>query len=555
MNSETMTPPASHSAASAGQVELPLTSNNLSAMQQPVPLVLLHGWGSDQRSWSPLLPHLSTHYQVISVDLPGFGREAACAEVDDFLNRLVERLPTQFIVLGWSLGGMLATRLAARFPGRVRALITLASNLCFVARKDWPEAMPAPTFELFAQSYVDHEELTLKRFAGLMAKGDRAEKALLKSLRVCSQESRQQVETPWYDGLSWLQQLDNREAFAGLTLPGLHLLAAEDALVPAAVASEFSSLNRDQTVEVMSAAAHALHWSRPELVAERIHRFLMPVLAEGDHSGIHNSAVIGPPENTIDKRKVAQSFGKAARQYDSVAQLQRRIGERLLTDLDQSSHAAGVCLDLGCGTGHCMPLLGQRCQQVIGLDLAQGMLSFAREKHGNEFIWLCGDAENLPLASASLNAVFSSLAIQWCSDLPALFRELQRVVKPGGRIYLATLGPNTLCELRQAWSQVDDYDHVNQFAAEQEIRMAVDSAGLQVVNWRTEAIVLRYRELRELTYELKTLGAHNMNQGQNTGLSGRQRISRFRQAYEQFRDPQQWLPATYEVFYLELQAD
>ncbi|MYM64265.1 malonyl-ACP O-methyltransferase BioC [Pseudomaricurvus sp. HS19] len=511
---------------------------------RPEPLVLLHGWGSDTRSWEPLLPALNYHYDLLLVSLPGFhgknGGSEVCESMDSWLAELQRQLPERYLLVGWSLGGMLALQLAAREPKRVLGLITLASNLCFVARDDWPQAMPEDTFAGFYDSFGAAAAATLKRFAGLMAKGaGEQERELLKTLRQLSASSAEGREmTAWQQGLQWLQQLDNRAAFAQLTQPGLHLLAADDALVPAQVEEDMAQLNLLQRVDVVSDSCHALHWQRTDEVAARVTEFVEQI------------------HYTVDKASVAQSFGRAAHSYDSVAGLQRDIGHNLLRQIDTSAQVADRWLDLGCGTGYFEPHLCRQLdlpgQNLIALDLSHGMLQFAREERGGDYLWLCGDAESLPLADNSVDGIFSTLAIQWCSDLPALFAELQRVLKPGGRAYLATLGPGTLRELRAAWSQVDQFTHVNRFASEQQVRAGVESSGLQLLQWQGEEMVLRYSEVRQLTHELKALGAHNMNHGRASGLTGRQRLQAFKLAYENFRQADGLLPATYDVFYLQL---
>lgn len=497
------------------------------------PLVLLHGWGCDARAWQPLLDHLATSFECIPLQLPGYGSEPvlADADADAWLQARLAELPPRFALLGWSLGGVLATRLAAAAPERVRALVTLASNPCFVARDDWPHAMPEAVFDAFEEGFASAPEVTLQRFAGLMARGDRHQRELLKPLRRSVLEAYGDG-AQWQQSLAWLRQLDSRPAYARLRQPGLHLLGGEDDLVPAALAGDLRHLNPDQAVEIVPALGHALHWSRPALLADRIGGFLRRA------------------EYAVAKRRIAESFGKAAPRYDSVAELQRRVGGTLLARVRPAPGA--TCLDLGSGTGWFTPLLGQRFGEVIGLDLAEGMLRYARERHGRDFPWVCGDAERLPLADASVDCVFSAMAIQWCADLEGLFAGLARIRRPGGRIYLATLGPGTLAELRSAWAAVDGYEHVNRFASAGQLRSAIEASGLQVQAWHSEDIVWRYDELRQLTYELKTLGAHNMNRGQGSGLTSRQRVAAFRQAYEGFRDANGKLPATWEVFYLQL---
>jgi malonyl-CoA O-methyltransferase len=503
-----------------------------------VPLVLLHGWGCDSECWQPLLPHLQQHGDVLCVDYLWALDKAESLE--QALQSLLGQLPKQFMLLGWSLGGMLATRLVTMAQERVYGLITLATNLKFVASEDWPEAMAPDIFQQFYRSFAEHPEKILKRFSGLMAKGDQQERQLLKELRGLTESGLQLAgNSALSGGLALLGELDNREEFARLSVPGLHLLGDGDALVPAAAGDSILALaNQSQCVEVLTGCSHALQYSQQSVVSA-IENFLERLSSQESDSA-------------LDKRRVAASFGKAAATYDSVAGLQRQIGHRLLVQVETAASDQALCLDLGCGTGHFVQSIQGQGYQVLGLDLAQGMLEFARKQQQAQ--WLCADAENLPLADNAVDAVFSSLAIQWCHDLPALFGGLKRIVKPGGRLYLATLGPRTLNELRHSWQQVDGYVHVNRFIGEESLQLAIAEAGLKCRSWQQQDIVLQYDALRDLTYELKTLGAHNVNAGQGSGLTGRARIRRLREAYESFRMANGKLPATYDVYYMELEA-
>tara|TARA_R110002167_G_scaffold29645_11_gene98896 strand:- start:404 stop:1213 length:810 start_codon:yes stop_codon:yes gene_type:complete len=264
-----------------------------------------------------------------------------------------------------------------------------------------------------------------------------------------------------------------------------------------------------------------------------------------------DTALASAPDEVINKKLVAGSFSRAAPSYDSVAGLQRQVGGKLLQL--RPDDWRGQLLDLGSGTGYfSLPLAQLPGTRVVALDLAQGMLDFARSARSHPNInYLCADAEQLPLAESCLDGVFSSLAIQWCQNLDQLFAELARTLRPGGRALIATLGPDTLNELRQAWAAVDQYQHVNQFLSQQRLEYLLGSL-FEIEVFEQQRIVLQFDQLKQLTDELKDLGAHNLNPGRQTSLSGRQRVKAFRCAYERLRDDQGKIPATYQVFYYRL---
>ena len=108
---------------------------------------------------------------------------------------------------------------------------------------------------------------------------------------------------------------------------------------------------------------------------------------------------IPQPCKQSEKQHVAAAFSRAASTYDSVADFQRAVGTRLLSLLSEPSQTAVQhWLDMGCGTGYFCQQLQQRWPhaQGIGLDLAEGMLSFARNRCP-ELDYICADAEQLPL--------------------------------------------------------------------------------------------------------------------------------------------------------------
>lgn len=258
------------------------------------------------------------------------------------------------------------------------------------------------------------------------------------------------------------------------------------------------------------------------------------------------------PGGLPDKRQVAASFSRAAASYDSVAELQRAVGNELLARLP-ASIAPRRWLDVGCGTGYFSRVLGELlpASQGVALDIAEGMLNHARPLGGAEH-FIAGDAERLPLQDASCGLIFSSLAVQWCANFDAVLSEACRVLQPGGVLSFASLCVGTLDELRESWRAADGLVHVNRFRTFEAYQQLCAASDMRVVSLERQPHVLHYPDVRSLTHELKALGAHNLNPGRPGGLTGRARIVALVDAYEQFRQAQ-GLPATYQVVYAVLE--
>jgi malonyl-CoA O-methyltransferase len=255
----------------------------------------------------------------------------------------------------------------------------------------------------------------------------------------------------------------------------------------------------------------------------------------------------------LDRRAVAQAFDRASASYDAAAALQERVRNELLGRLDELQVTPGAVLDLGAGTGHATRALKNRFPKslTVAVDIAPGML----ERAGKQSRWLRrfervrADAYALPFADRSFDLVFSSLMLQWCDDLDAVFAEISRVLTPGGLLLFSTFGPGTLAELRDAWAASDaQTNHVNHFFDPHALGSALMQAGLAEPVLDVDRIVMRYPDTMTLMRELKAIGAHNVTRGRARGLTGRSRLAAMSQAYETLRQDGS-LPATYEVIH------
>jgi malonyl-CoA O-methyltransferase len=263
-------------------------------------------------------------------------------------------------------------------------------------------------------------------------------------------------------------------------------------------------------------------------------------------------------EFEIDKRQVRRAFSRAARDYDAAAVMQREVCTRMLEKLDYIKLQPGCVLDVGSGTGWGTRQLGERYPkaEVIALDIAIGMLQHARGTSGwwkklfagKRESFLCADVEALPVASGSMDMVWSNLALQWCNDLPATFVELQRVIKTDGLLLFSSFGVDTLHELRTAFHGVDGYNHLSRFADMHDIGDMLVNAGFADPVMEMEKITLTYDDVRAVMQDLKSIGAHNATAGRAPGMMGKAAWQRVTENYEKLRRNGK-LPATFEIIY------
>lgn len=242
-------------------------------------LILLHGWGLNDAVWSSIRPQLDRKFKVHALNLPGFGGLPWSEEDQDIANvagklarYIVQHVPEQrAALLGWSMGGLVATELARMHPKRVSHLLCLASAPCFIAQPEdnWPGIEQA-LLSNFQTQLSDDFEATLKRFLAVQAMGSPSARHDIKSLQAKLLERPMPSPDALRVGLNWLAQSDYRQVSEDLPMPLYRAYGRLDSLVPAAQAKFLAN----QQVEIFSRSGHAPFLNEPDAFVTWVERAL-----------------------------------------------------------------------------------------------------------------------------------------------------------------------------------------------------------------------------------------------------------------------------------------
>jgi malonyl-CoA O-methyltransferase len=249
---------------------------------------------------------------------------------------------------------------------------------------------------------------------------------------------------------------------------------------------------------------------------------------------------------------IARKLKRATTTYDSAAIIQQEIESRLLERLDFIKLEPKRILNLGSktGTGSNALLKKYPQAQIINLEITEEMLNFSKTNFPSaQYSYLCADTMHLPLKNQSIDFVFSNCAVHGFLESQYLFKEIQRILKPEGLFLFSSLGPDTLQELRASFAMIDQYEHVYPFMDMHDIgdRLLHTPFGDPVMD--REILKLHYHSVEELLQDLKLTGSQYIQSSQNRGLGPKNTVEKLKSAYEQYRNADNLLAATFEVIY------
>ena len=187
-----------------------------------IPFVFLHGWGFDSNIWLPIANKLTERFSLYLVDLPGFGQTPNMSW-DNFKNSLLEQLPGEFILIGWSLGGLFATKLTIEEPKLVKRLINVTTSPRFIVDDNWA-GIKQEAFADFYDKFLLNAKIARDKFMRTQLKSIQLPKDIIS------------IKDPTHIGLQYgldiLINWDLRDDLEKITVPVLYIFGNLDSIVP-----------------------------------------------------------------------------------------------------------------------------------------------------------------------------------------------------------------------------------------------------------------------------------------------------------------------------------
>ncbi|WP_016955171.1 pimeloyl-ACP methyl ester esterase BioH [Catenovulum agarivorans] len=226
------------------------------------PIYFIHGWGMNRAVWQPTFEQLSqkTKRPLIALDLPGYGNSINQLPTNYNLAEISQQVATQMqtpgMILGWSLGGLVAQQIAISQPELVDQLVLVGSSPFFAASDNWPGIQNKVLSNFQQQLKLDYKK-TLERFLAIQAMGSADAKQDIKTLKALLLTCEEPNAEALAAGLVILQTADLRGKIQQIAAPTYRLYGKLDSLVPKAAISQIEDLHPQSTSYVFDKASHA----------------------------------------------------------------------------------------------------------------------------------------------------------------------------------------------------------------------------------------------------------------------------------------------------------
>ena len=234
-----------------------------------LPIVFLHGVGSDKSVWRPQLDHFGKDRRAVAFDYPGYGESEIVdgASRDDLAASILAAMDALGIerahVCGLSLGGVIAIALHAAAPERCASLIIADS---FAVHPDGPA--------IFERSIATSHTMSMREYAEARS-GALLGSAATDELKAEIIQVMGQIDPAAFRigaGAVWLAE--QRDRAAAIAVPTLILVGDEDVITPPALSEELRNLIPGARLEHIAEAGHLTNAEQPDAFNRAIESFL-----------------------------------------------------------------------------------------------------------------------------------------------------------------------------------------------------------------------------------------------------------------------------------------
>lgn len=231
-------------------------------------LCFIHGWAVNGAVFNDFRARLPEHWHTSAPHLLGHGDDVQDFNIAAAAERLANHIAEPTVWFGWSLGGLVALHLAARYPERVKGLILCSTFARFQAAPDYPQGVNAHMMQRMANFLQQDYPQYLRQFLELQLLHTPNRNELLASL--LPDITRYGTPAALQSALNALEQADARPLLSQITAPTLLLYGGKDAITPPRMGEYLAAHLPNAELHIADKAAHAPFLSHADWSAEQV---------------------------------------------------------------------------------------------------------------------------------------------------------------------------------------------------------------------------------------------------------------------------------------------
>ncbi|MFT8229586.1 MAG: pimeloyl-ACP methyl ester esterase BioH [Enterobacterales bacterium] len=219
-------------------------------------IILLHGWGINSIIWSNIIEILKYHFTIHIIDLPGYGNNKyQQLNIEQISNIILDTVSKKAIWLGWSMGGLIATKAAIIKPKYILGLITVSSSPYLFEKKNWP-GIKLSQMQKFMYQLNNQFFDTIYKFLNFQISKisyNNTKFNIIKDIHLLKKPSQKTL----YDGLNLMYKNDLRVECKKINVPFLRIYGYFDNLIPYKIAYLLDKIIPKSKKIIIKNAIHA----------------------------------------------------------------------------------------------------------------------------------------------------------------------------------------------------------------------------------------------------------------------------------------------------------
>lgn len=240
------------------------------------PMVFLHGWGQSKQIW---YRQMEAFPEALFLNLPGNGSAHSEEDSSNWIEIIAKQLPdSPSIIVGWSMGGMMAMQLALQYPEKVAGLVLVSTTPLFCNREGWESGCSSELFDAFESGVQSNSAKTMSRFFAMMLHGDEISRSEYNQIaKEAIDRSAPSSATALSNGLDYLANTDLRKALSSIDQPALIVHGADDAIIPTAAGVSLAEMIPHNKWHMFEQCGHAPFLTHNKKFNELVERWCLTI--------------------------------------------------------------------------------------------------------------------------------------------------------------------------------------------------------------------------------------------------------------------------------------